>query len=192
MISLLQAINQIVPLNDLEVLKLSAMVSTTTYFKNQVVRKQNKVERYIYFVESGLLCGMYEQQEKEIVNWFGTENQFITSIRSFHSQAPSFDKIVALEDTHLCKLKYSDISELFLEHPVFERFIKILVQQSYIALEERTMSLQSSLAKDRYEDFVKLNRSLMQRISLGHLASYLGISQETLSRVRGSKRPCLY
>ena len=191
MINLLQAINQIVPLNDVEVQLLRSLVSERNYLKNQVVREQNVIERHIYFVQSGLLCGMYEQHDKEVVNWFCAENQFITSIKSFHNQAPSLDRIVALEDTRVYKLNYSDINRSFTEHPVFERFVRILMQQSYITLEERTMSLQCSLARDRYENFVSSNRSLMQRISLGHLASYLGISQETLSRVRGSKRSCL-
>ena len=191
MINLIHAINQIVPLKEADVQQLRSLVSERNYSKNQVVREQNVIEKHIYFVQSGLLCGMYEQQDREVVNWFCAENHFITSIKSFHSQAPCLDRIVALEDTRVYKLNYSDINRNFTNHPVLERLIRILMQQSYIVLEERTMSLQCSLARDRYEKFVSSNRPLMQRISLGHLASYLGISQETLSRVRRSKRPCL-
>lgn len=185
--NLIQQINQIVPLDDIALAKFISVVNATKISKGSILLKQKAIENHIYFIEKGLLCGIIYNHDKDIINWFATENQFVTSLSSFITQKPSFENIVALEETELYKINYNDLQKLFSEFTAFERLGRILTEQYYVQLEERSLSLQYESAKQRYHTFVQSNSSLLHRISLGQLASYLGISQETLSRIRAKK-----
>lgn len=182
--NLLQVISQFVSLNEEEIAQMSSLITYTTFAKNETLREVNRVEEHIYFVESGLLCGMFNQNRREVINWFCDQNEFITSLNSFNTQTPSFEKVVALEESRVYRIHYDDLHKLFAIYPVFERLARVLTQRYYVSLEERSLALQCLTAKERYEELVRLKPKLVQRISLGQIASYLGISQETLSRVR--------
>lgn len=183
--SLLSSILQMVKLDEVDLEKLSPYVKEKTVQKNVVLLKQGAIARYIYFIESGLLYSTVFQKDKDIVSWFAQENEFFTSMYSFISQKPSFETIIALEESKLYYISYDDLQKLYLSVPKFERLGRILTEHYFIQLEERTLSLQYQSAKERYNDFMKNYPELHQRVSLGLLASFLGISQETLSRVRG-------
>lgn len=184
---LIEEINRIIPLDEIATSKISSVVSQTIILKDDFLLKQDTTEKYLYFIETGLLCGIIFKPEKTLINWFATENEFVTSLYSFITQKPSFESIVALEDSELYKIRHDDLQKIFLEIPAFERLGRILTEQYYVQLEERTLSFQYQSARQRYDNFVQSYPSLLQRISLGQLASYLGISQETLSRVRAKK-----
>ncbi len=138
----------------------------------------------LFFIEKGLLRGYYYEDGKEITNWFGQENEFGTCFYSFITQSPSFENIEALEDCILYKISFSDLQSLYANYPETERIGRIITETYYIKLEERILGLQFKTAKERYARIIETKPSLLQRTSLGQIASYLGITQETLSRIR--------
>lgn len=138
----------------------------------------------LFFVEKGLLRGYYLDDGKEITNWFAQEGEFATCFYAFVAVKPSFETIEALEDCVLTQFPYSSLQSLYLKFPETERLGRIITETYYIKLEERLLSLQFKTAKERYQHFVLSKPSLLQRTSLGQIASYLGITQETLSRIR--------
>jgi CRP-like cAMP-binding protein len=139
---------------------------------------------HLYFTESGLLRGYYFDESKEITHWFAREGEFATGFYSFISKEPSFEYIQALEDCLLTQITYPDLQKLYATFPETERLGRIITENYYLKLEERLLSLQFKTAKERYNSLLERNPKLLQRVALGQIASYLGITQETLSRIR--------
>jgi CRP-like cAMP-binding protein len=138
----------------------------------------------LYFIEKGLVRGYYFDEAKEITNWFAREGEFATSFYSFIAKKASLETIQALEDCQLVQLSYTSLQNLYIKFPETERIGRIITENYYIKLEERILNIQFKTAKERYDKLVSSNPSLLQRASLGQIASYLGITQETLSRIR--------
>ena len=139
---------------------------------------------HLYFIEKGLLRGYYFDEDKEITNWFAQENEFATCFYSFISKEPSLETIQTLEDCQLIQLSYTALQNLYTRFPETECIGRLITENYYMKLEGRMLSLQFKTAKERYENLFDKNPSLLQRASLGQIATYLGITQETLSRIR--------
>lgn len=164
--------------------ELMTTAEQISFSKNEEIVAIGERCNDLYFVESGLLRGYYLDDGKEITNWFAQEDEFATCFYSFVAQKPSVEVIEALEDTTLLKFSYSKLQELYLKFPETERLGRIIMETYYIKLEERLLNIQFKTAKERYKHFAQHKSSLLQRSSLGQIASYLGITQETLSRIR--------
>lgn len=138
----------------------------------------------LYFIDKGLLRGYHFLDGKEITNWFAQEAEFATCFYAFIAARPSFEYVQALEDSELTALEYSALQTLYTSFPETERIGRIITENYYIRLEERVLNLQFKTAKERYHKLLSSKPSLLQRATLGQIASYLGITQETLSRIR--------
>lgn len=156
----------------------------TTLLKSDFLISEGQICRSLYFLESGCMRGFYNIDGKDVTQWFGFENNFVTSFRSFTAQVPSVEYIQALEDCVLWTISYEDFKKLLLHHSEIEKFVRLMYEHYYIRLEERYSNAHFKTATERYEDLLQNHPHILQRIPLGHIASYLGISQETLSRIR--------
>ncbi|MES2701503.1 MAG: Crp/Fnr family transcriptional regulator [Bacteroidota bacterium] len=158
--------------------------------KERIVKKGQLIIRNgdrcadLFFVEQGLLRGYYYNDDKEITNWFAQEGEFATCFYSFISKAASYENIEALDDSRLLQLPYCSLQDVYIRYPETERIGRVLTESYYIKLEERLLSLRFTTAKERYDNLLVKNPALLQGAQLGHIASYLGITQETLSRIR--------
>lgn len=164
--------------------ELTDLVLIEEYKAGSCILEQGKICKTLYFLQSGCVRSFHDQDGKKITSWFAFENDPVTSMYSFVSQKPSFETIEVLEDSILYAISYQNLQLLFEKYPEFNLIGRLLTEKYYIGLEERTMSLQTQSAKDRYQQIVEHQPQLLQRASLGMIASYLGISQETLSRIR--------
>jgi CRP-like cAMP-binding protein len=138
----------------------------------------------IYFIEKGLVRGYYYDDGKEITHWFAQEQEFATSFYSFITSSPALENVEALEETEVIKISNAALQHLYKTFQETERLGRIITENYYIKLEERILNLQFKTAKERYQKLIITKPSLLQRVSLGQIASYLGITQETLSRIR--------
>lgn len=155
-----------------------------TLAKNDFLLTEGKICRHLYFMEQGALRGFYNLEGKEITHWFGFENDFITSFHSFITGQPAVESIQLIEGCVLWSISKDSLNELLNRHSDIERLLRIAYEKYYIRLEERFVNAQFKTATERYEDLLQRTPHIAERVSLGHIASYLGISQETLSRVR--------
>ena len=181
----LQTINLISPLSDEAKEALHSITKNVQVTKGEYLLEEGKVNNYLYFVEKGCLRGYYNLDGKEVSYWFSTEGMFASSFYSFISRKPSYETIRALEDSSTIAIHFDDLTKLYTDFHEIEKLGRLVNERYYLQLEERTYSLQFLSAKDRYEKMIANNPTWLQRISLGFLASYLGITQETLSRIRG-------
>lgn len=141
----------------------------------------------LYFITKGLVRGYYFDEGKEITNWFAQEEEFATCFYAFIACKPSFEIIQTLEECELTELNYTALQNLYLKFPETERIGRLITENYYIKLEERILNLQFKTAKERYAKLLSSKPSLLQRASLGQIATYLGITQETLSRIRAEQ-----
>ncbi|GGG07902.1 Crp/Fnr family transcriptional regulator [Pontibacter amylolyticus] len=164
---------------------LSKALTRVELPKNAFLVREGMVCNKLYFLEQGCLRGYYNNLDgKEVTYWFGFENNFITSFYSFISRKPGIENIQTLEDSTLWGISSEALHQLFDQHHDLERLVRIINEQYYIRLEERLMAMQFKTARERYEQLLETSPHILQRIPLGQIASYLGISQETLSRIR--------
>ncbi len=155
--------------------------------KNTILLRQEQICQYLYFVDKGILKQYYYLNDNEVIDYFATENKIASSISSLFGQKPSNKIIEAIEDSTLFAISFKKLEELFLNHADLERVGRLIATEAFILMEERVLSLQFHTAKRRYDDLVKTNPDILQRVSLGNIASYLGITQVTLSRIRSQK-----
>jgi CRP-like cAMP-binding protein len=181
---LLQHIKIFSPLSEEAEQALHDCFEQIVFAKNQQLLTEGKICRYLYFLEKGALRGYYNVEGKEITHWFGFENDFITSFHSFITQEPSVENIQLLEGSILWSISKDALTELFNRFHDIERLMRIAYEKYYIRLEERYVNAQFKTATERYEQLLTNTPHILERVPLGHIASYLGISQETLSRIR--------
>ena len=152
--------------------------------KNEYLLTEGKISRHLYFLEQGALRGYYTLDGKEITHWFGFEDDFVTSFHSFITQEPAVENIQLLEGSVLWAISKETLTGLFNQFHEIERLVRIAYEKYYIRLEERFVNAQFKTATERYENLLNQTPHILERVPLGFIASYLGISQETLSRIR--------
>lgn len=164
--------------------QILSIAETVSFSKGERLISIGERCSQLYFINKGLLRGYYFLDGKEVTNWFAQEEEFATCFYAFIAEKPSFEHIQALEDGELTALGYTALQKLYASFPETERIGRLITENYYIRLEERMLNLQFKTARERYQKLISSKPLLLQRASLGQIASYLGITQETLSRIR--------
>jgi len=152
--------------------------------RNEYLLQQGNICRHLYFLEKGALRGYYLLDGKEVTHWFGFENDFVTSFHSFITRQPAVENIQMIEYSILYAISKEKLKQLFNQYHDIERLVRITYEKYYIRLEERFVNAHFKTAKELYEDLFQHSPHILERVPLGYIASYLGMSQETLSRIR--------
>lgn len=147
---------------------------------------EGKTCRYIGFVEKGVFRVFSTVEGKEIIAHFSFErrNPVLSAYTSFINQQPSLESIQALEDSTLMVLHYDHLQNLYQQRPIFERLGRLLIEQMYVLAKTRIYDLQHKTASERYNELLEKYPQIIHRIAHHHIASYLGIAPESLSRLR--------
>ena len=162
------------------------VVKTFNAKKGHLLLRKGHICQNIFFINSGLCKTFFFKEDKEFIMRFFTESSIFTVIDSFVTQSPSAFAIYALEPTTYTCLNFTHLQELCKKHHCMETFYRQLVSGASVNMMKRITELLEDNASERYSDFVKQYPKLLQRISLGDLASYLGITQVSLSRIRAA------
>ena len=184
LIEKIESIHKITKVAEDALIKSLKKVEST---KGDFLVSEGKVCKHLYFLETGAVRGFYNVDGKEITHWFGFESDFVTSFHSFITEESSVEYVQAVEDAVLWSISKKEMSALFDQYPEIERLVRMAYEKYYIRLEERYVNAQFKTAKQRYDELLDTNPKILLRAPLGYIASFLGISQETLSRIRGKK-----
>lgn len=155
--------------------------------KGEILVREGEYSYELYYIAKGGARAYYLKDGKTITDWFAFENDFISSIVSFFLGVPSQHYIEVLEDTTFMVLQLRDIEELCNEYHDFERLARMSTTKTMLQLQQRIVSLQFKSSKERYNSLLERYPQIELRAPLGDIASYLGITQETLSRIRNPK-----
>jgi len=167
--------------------ELAHRISIAQFNKGDLVHSADKICKASYFIQKGLLRTYYLKEEKEISEYFCAEGEWVNSPRSFMQQQLDIYSIDAIEPTLAFKLQLHDLGYLFDHFPEMERYARLSMGGVLGHLMERITSSRFTSAKEKYQHFCEAYADIYHRIPLGMVASYLGISQETLSRIRAKK-----
>ncbi len=150
--------------------------------------REGKVCDRLYFIEKGLVRAFYFTAGQDTTDWFMQEGDLIISVYSFFLQKPSFENIELLEDCTLVSIHYQDLQRIYQEYPEFNFVGRILTERYYVRGEERAIALRRQTAQERYEALLQQNPQLFHRAPLKHIASFLGMAPETMSRLRAKTK----
>lgn len=184
---LIKIINSLFPYLDDDSLELlTRYADYTRNLKGTKLIVKGKRHPYLYLILKGGVKSYYYKDSKEVCLWFAFENDMVGTIRTFHGET-SNETIELLEDSEFIRFKIAPIKELTNFNLAISRLITDLVTEHAVFLEERLYQLQFMSSLERYEALIKVAPEVLQKVSLTDIASYLGVSRETLSRIRGRK-----
>ena len=172
-------------LNDEELDRIRAVTVNKKLRKRQYLLQEGDVCHYNCFVVKGCLRNYRVSEDgNEHILRFGVENWWVSDPESYNNGTPSKNNIDALEDSELLLIEKQDFNNLLNNIPDFKDFIYILKAKSFDASQNRIMSNISDTAEEKYSNFIKAYPDIFNRVPLHMIASYLGLSRETLSRIR--------
>jgi CRP-like cAMP-binding protein len=153
--------------------------------KGKFLIKPGNTGELIYLILKGVIRAYIKEDGKEITTWINEENEIVGSIRSLGLYIPSDEYLQAIEDTRLIAIPYRMVEYLYDNFPEANIIGRKILEQSYRDAEERAYICRIPSAEKKYKRFIETRPKLVNRVSLKYIASYLGMTNETLSRVRG-------
>lgn len=187
MADFLQFCNQFSPLDKVAKDELFNNLKTKTIKKGEYLLKTGEVCKHLFFINEGLTKLFFIKDGKEFIGIFGIENRLFSAFESYLTQTPSNFMLIALEQTTVTLISFEEMEKLCKKHHCMETFFRKLVSIAATKMTRRIREMLEDNATKRYKQFVEENNTILQRISLGDLASYLGITQQSLSRIRAKK-----
>jgi len=179
-----QILDKIYPLSEASKLMFKKCVAEVRHPKGYILLRADKIETSIYFIKQGIVRAYAQTADNEITFWFGKEGDPIVSMKSYVENQKGYEDVEILEDCELYQIKTKNLQNLFDEDIHIANWGRKFAERELVKTEERLISRQFRTAKERYKELLENSPDLIQRVQLGHIASYLGITQVSLSRVR--------
>ena len=162
-----------------------SLVTPKKLKKGEFFITKGKISRYIAYIQSGIFRSFYYSSEQEEVTYcFTFQNTLITAYSSWITQQPTNENIQALTDMELVLISLENMKKLEISNPNWIKFFKHIAELEYINLEKRIFMLQRESAETRYHSLLNNHPEYLHNIPLHYLASYLGVTQRHLSRIR--------
>ncbi|GAB0154952.1 Crp/Fnr family transcriptional regulator [Chryseobacterium sp. Alg-005] len=175
---------EIIELTDDEFAYILSHFTTKKLKKHQFLIQIGDKVNHTYWVKKGLLKAAYtDEKEKEHILQFAMENWWITDYQAYFTRTNAILNIDCLENSELLCLSYENREKLCREMQKVEHFFRKKANSGFIALQKRMLSFMSNNIKERYEILLSQYPHLFQRVSKTIIASYLGVSRESLSRL---------
>ncbi len=183
----LNKLHAIYPLSDGLRNELENNVQIKNYPRNTVFLKEGQASKYVTLVLHGMIRSYYLKDGEEISSRFTPEGEVVLSINSFYSRRPGYEFLEAYEDSVIAQLPFEKQEELLKKYLEYNYIVRLFTQKYYTASEEHLFQLRKQSAEDKWQYFLENYPHLINRIKIKDIASFLGMRQETLSRIRGVK-----
>lgn len=184
---LLNHIKTIYPISAKAEKALLKICSEVKFHKGADIQEIGHTCKTIYFVKKGCVRVYYFKEDIDITESFEFENSFVARAESLFTGKPSLKAIQAIEDTTLIAIDSNKLFQLFESYLDLERLFRKIIEMAYVNTVNRIESLQFHTADQRYYNLLKDHKDILKRIPLKFIASYLGITPVSLSRIRAQK-----
>jgi len=184
---LLSFVSAIEPVPDHILADIERAVTVQVAPKGTMLLEADHVCQQVWFIAEGAARAFYYKDGKEATAWFMGQYDFIISVRSFIEQKPSYEYIQTLTDTVLVRISYHQLQQLYQTHPSFNAVGRQLIEKYYALSEERLFQLRMNTAAERYDLLLTTHPAIFKQASLKQIASYIGVTPETVSRLRKRK-----
>lgn len=177
-------ISQIILLTDKEWQCVENAFSFRKVPKKTLLIKEGAIAKEIYYINKGLLRLFYNKDGEEITGFIFKENLFASSYESFLEQAPSIQNLDALEDCELLVISHAALQQLYIDVPKINIVTRIVAEKRFINGQQILSSHILDTPLERYVKFSRQHPDILQRVPLNIIASFLGITPVSLSRIR--------
>ncbi|QQQ29189.1 Crp/Fnr family transcriptional regulator [Chryseobacterium indoltheticum] len=181
-----QILDKIYPLSESSKLILKNHIVELSFPKNKILISTDKIEKDFYFIKKGIARTFVYTDGDETTFSFGKEGDTIISMKSYIANQKGYENVELLEDCLVYKLNTQDIRKLYTENIEIANWGIKFAENELLKAEDRLLTRQFGTATNRYEILLKNYPNLLQRVQLGYIASYLGITQVSLSRIRAN------
>ncbi len=164
--------------------EITRISRTLEFKKNAILQPIGHTCKTIYFLNRGLARIFYFKEDKDITESFAFENQILARIESLFTGKPSKKGIQLLEDTEVVAIASAELFSLYDRFPDIERLMRKITERAFVDTVNRIESIQFHTAEERYSDLLAKKPDVLKRVPLKFIASYLGITQVSLSRIR--------
>lgn len=187
MYNVIRKMKSLCPISDETIRELESCLVQHRFPKRHLLIKENIYTRYAYFIEKGITRSYWLADGKEITTSFAWEGSIVFSMDELYYNKPSEEFVETLEETEAYAIAHSDLNRLFKTNLELCNWGRIIHQNEYRRLHQSHKERLTLPAKERYEEFRKQFPEVCKRVNLGYIASYLGITISTLSRLRADK-----
>lgn len=181
---MIEKLNSLAPMSIQLADRIRSFTKIETYRAGDFILKEGQVCDRICLIVTGLTRSFYINEGLDITSRFMEQGFVVTSWPSYYTQKPGNEFIEAVENTSLACINYSDIQQFYIDFPEANIIGRRQVEYAFYLSEQRTQMLRKHTAEEKYKFFLDNHSSLLQRVPLKHIATYLGMNEETLSRVR--------
>jgi CRP-like cAMP-binding protein len=186
-VSILKFLNAVNPLSEEDCDNLLTILKTKRLKKGDYWLEEGKMNYNVAFVEEGYLRRYWLKDGNEITDTFYFENDLCVDLPSIIGRTKPLSNVIAMQDTSLTIFSYPEFNKLCEKSMALEHLNRILVEHSLLRFYNRTTSFILKTPKERYDDLVNAKSSILQKAAQYHIASYLGIGPQHLSRLRAAK-----
>ena len=177
-----------ISLDEEEISWFISIIKQQQVSKKELILREGQICKNISFVHSGILRAYHLDKEgKEATIMFALKDWWITDMFCFINQQPAMLNIEAVENSCIFQLQKNDLDKLYLKVPKFERFFRIIMQNAYIREQLRIIQNLTLTAEERYNNFLAKYPQVAKNVTQKQIATYLGITPEFLSTIRGNK-----
>jgi len=184
---IIQVLNNIVPLSDQDCNSLNEILNTVYLDKGEYWIKADKKNHNIAFIDEGYLRKFYVKEGNEITDFFYFEDDFSADLPSILGGTNPMASIIAMQRTTLTTFSYHAFNELCKQSPTLEHLHRLIIEFTFLRFYKRSVSFILQTPKERYYDLIVSYPNVFQKAAQYHIASYLGISPQHLSRLRRQK-----
>lgn len=196
MISFKTYISSIINIDNDEFDFLNKLLTTVEYKKGSIIFKEGDIQDKIYFINYGIIRSYFIDINGHDFTWYihysgdgaNIKNYFVTDYASFTKQVPSRLFFEVLEDAELISIDYGSLNHLYNQSEKWQKFGRLMAEDAYYITHNRTMSLLTETAEVRYNRLLKESPELLWQVPQYYIASFLGITPQSLSRIRKKKR----
>ena len=166
---------------------LESRTEFKTYAKGEMLVRKGEVNDTQYYIQKGLARTFHVEAEEEITSWFFWEDSFMNIPSSYYFQKPAMENIQILEDSEILCLKRADLEQFYQTNPALY-LLNQKITENYFGYFDEHFRMMRKHPEKRYEIFLENYKAIINRVSQKHIATFLGIAPETLSRIRGKKK----
>jgi len=167
---------------------INSLFEQQEYKKYHLLLKEGSHSKQLFYVEKGLLRLFYNKEDKDITHTFLLEQMFYFPVENIYFSQPSLFSLETLEDSVVWVASFPEVERVINEHQELERLMRFLLVSAIKSLTERLHTIKFQTAQERYDLLLHTYPQILLRAPLGHIASLLGITQQTLSVIRGATR----
>jgi CRP/FNR family transcriptional regulator, anaerobic regulatory protein len=167
--------------------QLMQIVEWKSFQKNETILKRGAVDNQIYMLTKGIAFHQLPEGNKQNILWISSAGELLLDTESFLSRQPSHYNLIAASDVECFVISYDQLQSLYASSPAWDRCGRLIAEHYLLMIIRTVNGNRLKTVKERYQELVAQKPELLQQISLGQMASLLGVTQETLSRTRAKK-----